>query len=386
MNDSKIMLTEELPAWLVLARAPGMHAGMLQSLLRLLHSPVAILTASSAALRAAGAPSGLFDWLHARTGGEDQEQLAKEQRWLATRGHHFVPWGSADYPALLEQLPDAPLGLFVRGDPQVLALPQLAMVGSRHPTATGRDTANLFAAHLARCGLTITSGLAAGIDTACHQGALEAGGRTIAVCGTGLDIDYPSANVALGTSIAAHGALISEFSLGTPPLSHNFPRRNRLISGLSLGTLVVEATLRSGSLITARLAGEQGRGVFAIPGSIHNPLSRGCHQLIRQGATLVETAQDILNELTPLLSEVAMADPAATAPSSSSSGREVDPGLDKDYKILLDALGFDPVGVDALVARTGFKAEEVASMLLILELEAHIESHPGGRYVRRALK
>ncbi|AMN45614.1 hypothetical protein ACG33_00540 [Steroidobacter denitrificans] len=377
---------DELHAWLVLARAPGLHAGILQPLLALLHSPTAILTSSPSALRAAGAPAALFDWLQARAGGGDQQRLAEDLRWLAAQEHHFVPWGSADYPALLEHLPDAPVGLFVRGDPEVLALPQLAMVGSRSPTPTGRDTAGHFAAHLARCGLTITSGLAVGIDAASHRGALDGGGRTIAVCGTGLDIDYPGPNTALAAAIAAQGALISEFPLGTPPVRHNFPRRNRLISGLSLGTLVVEAATRSGSLITARLAGEQGRAVFAIPGSIHNPLARGCHQLIRQGATLVETAQDILNELSPLPPETGMN--AATAGARTAGPTEADAGsvLDKDYKILLDALGFEPAGVDILVARTGLKAEEVASMLLILELEARIEPCPGGLYVRRAPK
>lgn len=381
-----VMLMDELSAWLVLARAPGLHAGALRPLLGLLHSPASILKASPAALRAAGAPSALFDWLQARAGGDDQDRLARDLRWLAVEGHHFIPWGTANYPALLEQLPDAPVGLFVRGDPEVLALPQLAMVGSRSPTPAGRDTASSFAAHLARCGLTITSGLAAGIDAACHRGALEAGGWTIAVCGTGLDIDYPDTNAALAASIAAKGALISEFPLGTPPVRHNFPRRNRLISGLSLGTLIVEAATRSGSLITARLAGEQGRAVFAIPGSIHNPLARGCHQLIRQGATLVETAQDILNELSPLLPETGGIAPAASARPAVPAEADAGPVLDKDYKILLDALGFEPASVDTLVARTGLKAEEVASMLLILELEARIEPCPGGLYVRRALK
>jgi DNA processing protein len=202
------------------------------------------------------------------------------------------------------------------------------------------------------------------------------------VCGTGLDIDYPSANGALAEAIAKRGALISEFPLGMPALQANFPRRNRIISGLSLGTLVVEAAVRSGSLITARLAAEQGREVFAIPGSIHNPLARGCHQLIRQGAKLVETADDIFAELrpdawTPALQTAVPAD--QTAPAAG-------PVLDKAYEILLDALGFEPAGVDTLVERTGFAADEVASMLLILELDGELESRPGGRYVRRVCK
>ncbi len=213
-----------------------------------------------------------------------------------------MTWDSAAYPALLASIPDPPLALFVEGDADVLALPQLAVVGSRNPTAHGRDTAVQFAAHLARSGLAITSGLALGIDAASHRGALQAGGRTVAVLGCGLDTIYPRENEPLAAAITAGGgALVADLPTGTAPLKQHFPRRNRIISGLSVGTLVVEAALRSGSLITARLAGEQGREVFAIPGSIHNPLARGCHRLIRQGAKLVEDADDIFVELGALL-------------------------------------------------------------------------------------
>jgi DNA processing protein len=302
-----------------------------------------------------------------------------DMRWLEADGHHFIEWGSPRYPALLAQLRDAPIGLYVRGNPHAVASPQLAIVGSRNPTPAGRETARDFAAHLARCGLSITSGLASGIDTASHEGALLSDGLTVAVCGTGLDVVYPRANAALAESIIVKGALVSEFAIGTPPIKHNFPRRNRLICGLALGTLVVEAAIRSGSLITARLAGEQGREVFAIPGSIHNPLARGCHQLIRQGAKLVETAQDILTELGPLAST--LQPPQALSKSADVSGNSPSP-LDKEYEILLDALGFAPAGMDLLVQRTGLKADVVASMLLILELDGHIESYPGGLYVR----
>jgi len=390
---------DELAAWLTLMRAPGLHAGLLRPVLERLGvagsnpHPGALLQARPAELRAVGTPPALIEWLqnHGTPGNDrgDDERLAQDLRWLEAAGHHFIPLGSAFYPALLEHLPDAPLGLFVRGDPATLSLPQLAMVGSRNPTPSGRDTASSFAAYLARCGLTITSGLAVGIDAASHRGALQGGGTTVAVCGTGLDIDYPRENAGLAASIAAQGAMISEFPLGTPPLRHHFSRRNRLISGLSLGTLVVEAATHSGSLVTARLAAEQGREVFAIPGSIHNPLARGCHRLIRQGAKLVETAQDILGELRPLLA--GLADTGLTdvktpsshaAPAAPGGGR----ALDKEYEILLDALGFEPASVDVLIARTGLKAEEVASMLLILELEARIESYPGGLYVQRVLK
>jgi len=367
---------DELSAWLTLVRAPGVHAGQLSALLQHFPRVESLVTASATSLRAAGANAALIDWLGEQRG----EHLAGDLRWLEHEQHHFVPWGSPLYPPLLAELADAPIGLFVRGDPSALSLPQLAIVGSRNPTAVGRENAREFASHLARCGLVITSGFALGIDAASHEGALEAGGKTIAVCGTGLDMEYPRANSALAERIAASGALVSEFPLGTAALKSNFPRRNRIISGLALGTLVVEAAVQSGSLITARLAGEQGREVFAIPGSIHNPMARGCHRLIRQGAKLVETADDIFAELSGILGALA---PIGAPPAKESETPVSGPRLDKDYEILLDALGFEPAGVDVLVARTGLKADEVASMLLILELENRIESCPGGLYVRR---
>jgi DNA processing protein len=357
---------DSLSSWLTLTRVPGLHAGRLRQLLDQFGSAEAIVAAAPARRDHAAA-------------------IDAELRWLEHDAHHFIPFGDANYPPLLAELSDAPIGLYVRGDPEVLSLPQLAVVGSRNPTAGGRDTATSFAAHLARCGLAITSGLAIGIDAAAHQGALAADGVTVAVCGTGLDIDYPSANSALAAAIATRGALVSEFPLGMPALQANFPRRNRIISGLSLGTLVVEAAVRSGSLITARLAAEQGREVFAIPGSIHTPLARGCHQLIRQGAKLVETADDIFAELRSLAGVLAPALQAA-APKPPGSSQAAAPVLDKAYEILLDALGFEPAGVDVLVERTGLAADEVASMLLILELDGRLESRPGGRYVRRVLK
>lgn len=364
---------DEFKAWLTLMRAPGIHAGVLRPLLEQ-HSSVSALVS-------------LFP-------APNAELLQADLRWLDHPSHHFLPIGSPGYPALLADLPDAPIGLFVRGNPDVLSLPQLAIVGSRNPTAAGDENAREFASHLAHSGLAITSGLAIGIDAAAHRGALDAGGVTIAVCGTGLDIDYPRANARLATEIASSGALVSEFPLGTPATKSNFPRRNRIISGLSLGTLVVEAAVQSGSLITARLAAEQGREVFAIPGSIHNPLARGCHRLIRQGAKLVETADDIFAELRSLaaaLNEDSFQPPAAPPGKSRGVAKTAEsttvfaPALDKDYEILLDALGFEPASVDVLIARTGLKADEVASMLLILELEARIDACPGGLYVRRCV-
>jgi DNA processing protein len=367
---------DEVSAWLTLARAPGIHAGDLPALLGHFPSVASIMEASEANLRASDARPALIDWLLNRVDGLIENDL----RWLERDGHHFVTWGSDAYPPLLAQVSDAPVALYVRGNPDVLSLPQLAIVGARNPSHAGRENAHEFAAHLARCGLAITSGLALGIDTASHEGALEGGGKTIAVCGTGLDIAYPRSNAPLADKIVTEGALVSEFPLGTPPLKGHFPQRNRIISGLSLGTVVVEAAVRSGSLITARLASEQGREVFAIPGSIHNPMARGCHRLIREGAKLVETADDIFAELSGIAAALGREIHNTVGRIKSDAPT---PQLDKGYEILLDALGFEPAGVDTLVARTGLKADEVASMLLILELENRIDSHPGGLYVRR---
>ncbi|HEU4653977.1 MAG TPA: DNA-processing protein DprA [Steroidobacteraceae bacterium] len=369
---------DELKAWLMLSRVPGLHGGTLQPLLQQFGSVAAFVKSSPATWRSSGLSTANIEAL-----AHSEKQIESDLRWLDAPDHHFIGFGSNTYPELLTRIADPPVGLFVRGNPDVLSLPQLAIVGARNPTPTGRENAHDFAAHLARCGLTITSGLALGIDAASHEGALHGAGTTIAVCGTGLDTDYPRANRELADAISRSGALISEFPLGTPPLKANFPRRNRLISGLSVGTLVVEAAVQSGSLITARMAAEQGREVFAIPGSIHNPLARGCHQLIRQGAKLVETADDIFAELRALAGTLRAATPAAISGRSSVDSRPV---LDKDYEILLDALGFEPASVDSLIERTGLKADEVASMLLILELEGRIEPYPGGLYVRRATK
>jgi DNA processing protein len=368
---------DELSAWLTLSRAPGLHAGILRPLLEHLPSAASLVAASPTVLRALSASDTLIEWLQV----PQHHDVSAEQRWLTQKHRHFIPWGDDRYPPLLANVPDAPIALYVRGDPALLALPQLAIVGSRNPTPAGRENAAAFAAHLSNCGLAITSGLAIGIDAASHRGALDAGGATIAVCGTGLDVNYPRSNAALAEEIAERGALVSEFHLGAPAVKSNFPRRNRVISGLSLGVLVVEAALKSGSLITARLASEQGREVFAIPGAIHNALARGCHQLIRQGAKLVETADDIFTEIRTLAGALTTAPRAGAAdPSRKKSGA----ALDKEYEILLDALGFEPASVDVLIARSGLRADAVASMLLILELDGRIESYPGGLYVQRA--
>ncbi|MEO8445612.1 MAG: DNA-processing protein DprA [Gammaproteobacteria bacterium] len=308
-----------------------------------------------------------------------------DEAWLARPDAHLLTPADRRYPALLREIPDPPAQLFVRGDPETLSLPQLAIVGSRNATPAGADTARDFAAHLAARGFCITSGLAEGIDAAAHRGALAAGGRTIAVCGTGPDIVYPRLHAALADEIVASGgAIVSEFAPGTPVYRGNFPRRNRLISGLAVGTLVVEAGVRSGALGTARHAMEQGREVFAIPGSIHNPVARGCHQLIRNGAKLVETASDIVEELAGLLASLrpAVGAGARDAAEAADEAAEIDP----QYARLLDDLGWDPVGVDTLVARSGLTIGELSSMLLLLEMQGSVRSLSGGRYQRAGKK
>jgi DNA processing protein len=311
----------------------------------------------------------------------DERRMDEALGWLDHGRRQLVHRAHPAWPALLKDVADAPLALFTEGDPTLLGYPLLAIVGSRHPTPAGIENAAAFAGHLAGRGIGICSGLASGIDAAAHQGALGAAGVTVAVLGCGPDQVYPAENRELFRSIAASGLLVSEYPPGTPPRRENFPRRNRLISGLSLGTLVVEAARRSGSLITARLAGEQGREVFAIPGSIHNPMARGCHRLIREGAVLVETADDILRELGPLAAAAAEG-PGDGPENAAETGPSVESGLDPEYAKLLEAFGFEAVTADILARRTGLTAAEVSSMLLILELQGHVGSAPGGRYTR----
>ena len=363
---------EDVLAWMVLSRTPRLDVPTLTRAFRHLNSSSAahLLRAANTALHAE-LPAAARSFLRGATANE------RERAWARHAHHHVVPFVDDRYPRQL-QGSGAPLALYVSGDPGLLNDPQLAIVGSRNPTAAGRETAREFAASLAACGLCITSGFAAGIDGAAHRGAIDAGGVTVAVLGSGVDVIYPPCNQRLGGEIERHGALVSEFPLGTAPRAGNFPRRNRIIAGLSLGTLVVEAALRSGSLITARLAGEHNRELFAVPGSIHNPLSRGCHELIRNGAKLTETAADILSELnfSGLCPGSASAGPGPSGPA------DLAPGMDKGHKILLDALGFDPVDLDALVVRTGLQPQTVSSMMLILEFEGHVQAAPGGRYSR----
>ncbi|MGH8310020.1 MAG: DNA-processing protein DprA [Steroidobacteraceae bacterium] len=337
-------------------------------------SPEALLAEGARALRGIELRPSTRDALTS----PDERAIDADLRWLEAAHATLVPFSSPQYPELLAQAGSAPAVLYVLGDPAALKEPQLAMVGSRNPTPAGRETARDFARHFARIGLAITSGLALGIDGASHEGALAGGGLTIAVCGHGLDIVYPHEHRELAARIREHGALVSEFPPGTQPLRPNFPQRNRIISWLSFGTLVVEAGIRSGSLNTARYALDQGREVFAIPGSIHNPVARGCHKLIREGAKLVEEAADVLSELKiPLLSQRPA--PPRDAPSATSAASLA---MDKDYEILLDAVGFEPVSIDAIVERTGLPSESIASMLLILELDGRVAPSSGGRYCR----
>jgi DNA processing protein len=316
-----------------------------------------------------------------------QREAELDLAWIEAERVTLVAASDDNYPPLLRRIAGPPLLLFVRGDADALWLPQLAIVGSRQASAGGLATARDFAATFVERGFAVCSGLAAGIDAAAHQGALDAGGLTIAVLGTGLDRIYPARHVDLARAIAGKGALVSEFPPRTPVRRENFPRRNRIISGLALGTLVVEASLGSGSLITARLAVEQGREVFAIPGSIHNPMAKGCHQLIRDGAKLVETAQEVIDELAPMVREWRDSLPplpaTAIAGKSAAQPRRI-ASDDVDYTALRKALGYDPVGLDALVERTGLTVPVLSSMLLRMELEGEVVANPGGTYSRCA--
>jgi DNA processing protein len=357
----------EFDAWFRLLQTPGLGRESARRLLASYGSPDEVLHASQSALQqVAGAQVA-----RALTSEPDEfpERLRAAHIWLeGGAGRGVLTVGDADYPLQLLQTADPPLLLYVQGDAKFLARRSLAIVGSRNASTQGADNARAMAAHLSRQGWAIVSGLALGIDAAAHEGGLEGPGSTIAVVGTGLDRVYPSRHRALAHRIAETGVLISEFAPGTPPLPENFPTRNRIIAGLSRGTLVVEAALKSGSLITARLAADNGREVFAVPGSIHSPLSRGCHALIRQGAKLVESAEDILEELQ---------EPAVpSAGAAAEADTEGDP--------LLEALGHDPVTLDALCARTGFSAQQLSARLLELELQDRVARLPGGLYQRRS--
>ena len=350
----------ELAAWIKLSLIPGLGGQSLRKLLSAFGLPQHVLAAGRAAL------AGIVSAEIAARIVSDLDSAAADAalEWAATEGHAVLTLADGDYPQSLLETPDPPALLYLRGRRELLARPGLAVVGSRNATPQGISNAEQFARAFSCAGLTIVSGLALGIDAAAHRGGLDGAGSTIAVLGTGADILYPQRNRTLGERIAHEGLIVSEFPLGTPPHGSNFPRRNRVISGLTRGCLVVEAALASGSLITARLAAEQGREVFAIPGSIHSPHSKGCHALIKQGAKLVESAQDLLQEL----GVDGLPAPLAAAAAADSG--------------LLTQLGYDPCDIDTLCARSGLTVDVVSAMLLQLELDGKVASLPGGLYQR----
>jgi len=365
----------ELEAWLILLRAPQLAASRVRELLER-HGAAA--GALEHARRGDGVDRAVTrTWLRK----PDRNALAGDFAWLAIDGHRLLTLDEADFPPLLRESSGGPAGLFVAGDASALLQPQVAIVGSRNASQGGLANAKSFARALAGAGLAITSGLAEGIDAAAHEAALEAGVATIAVLGTGPDVIYPARNRELAARIETAGALVSEFAPGTPGRPDNFPRRNRIIAGLTLGTLVVEAGLRSGSLITARSASDQGRDVFAIPGSIHHPLARGCHQLIRNGAMLVESAAEIVEALRPLAAGLGAA--LRERLELAQSPAQAAPVRDPVYSRLLAALGHEAVGIDALAERTGLGAPALSAMLLDLELDGEVAAERGGLYVRR---
>ena len=356
-------IQEGLAAWLRLTLIPGIGGETQRKLLAAFGLPEAIFAAGRSAVHAVIGNKAdlLFEF-------DPQEAVDRSIAWADVPGHAILTLADTSYPQSLLEIADPPNVLYVRGNSALLQKRGLAMVGSRNATPQGLQTAEIFARALASKGLSIISGLALGIDAAAHRGALAAGGDTVAVIGTGADRLYPARNRELALQIAEQGAIVSEFPLGTPVLAANFPRRNRIISGLSRGVLVVEAATESGSLITARLAGEQGREVFAIPGSIHSPVARGCHRLIKQGAKLVETANDVLEELGEITQ--------AAIPEQPSGESDENP--------LLAALGHDPCTLDELVARTHTGADQLLGELLTLELAGQLTGLPGNRYQRLA--
>jgi len=364
-------------------RAPRLGGQKLAGLVRSFGSIDRFVEASAAELRQAGLADATITALQ----NPDPVMLQQDLDWLQADGHELLPFDDERYPALLAEIPNAPAALFVAGKLDALWQPQLAVIGSRNPTAGGLANARDFAVTIARQGFTITSGMALGIDAAAHQAALDVGAMTVAVLGSGPDQLYPARNRRLGEQIHQHGALVSEFPPGTQARPEHFPSRNRIISGLSLGVLVVEAALNSGSLITARLAAEQGREVFALPGSIHNPMAKGCHRLIREGAKLVETDTEILQELAPLAGRLAASLQQQLQPVVNEklvkSSAEPNLADDPEYARLWDSLGYDPLPVDLLIASSGLTAKAVSAMLLMLELRGRVEAHPGGAFSRK---
>ena len=367
MNNAPACNEEELTAWLRLVQTPGVGIRTAHKLLSAFGMPENIFNASYPELLKV-VPQKLAETIHAPASDEIKALVEKTMAWQMQPGNYILTLADSRYPKKLLEISDPPLMLYVKGRLDLLSSDAVAIVGSRNASAQGCLDAEAFAEALGNAGLTAVSGLALGIDAAAHRGGLKTPKGTIAVIGTGADIVYPARNHSLAHEIAVDGCIISEFPLGTGPLPANFPRRNRIISGLADGILVVEAAAKSGSLITARLALEQGRDVFAIPGSIHSPLSKGCHELIRQGAKLVETAEHILSEL-------------KRSPAPANTAAKPAPQADTPHPIL-SQMGFDPVGIDALCQRCGMDAASLSAELLTLELQGEVESLPGGFYRR----
>ncbi|HET8553580.1 MAG TPA: DNA-processing protein DprA [Rhodanobacteraceae bacterium] len=369
---------DDLRAWLILMRAPGVGAATLRAWLKEAGGDIDGALALARAERRLSPATR--EWLRL----PDAERLDADMAWLDMPGHRLLRCTEADFPPQLDTIADPPAALFVAGRAEWLLRPQIAIVGARGASPAGLANARLFARALAGTGLVITSGLADGIDGVAHAVALETGGATVAVMGTGPDRIYPRRHQNLAATIERDGALVSEFVPGTGPKAGHFPRRNRIIAGLSLGTLVIEASVRSGSLITARLASEQGREVFALPGSIHNPLARGCHRLIRDGAQLVETVDDIIQALQPLALALGN-DLARRLEDDAEVNTDKPVDHDPERNRLLDALGHgEPVAVDVLSQRSGLSAQAVSSLLLLLELEGEVAGQAGGRWLRVA--
>ena len=368
-------------AWLTLVHVDKLGPATLKKLFTKFNSPSEILSASRSSLQSLGISKNVIDGLHE----PDMTAIQKDLQWLQHEDHHLITFQDPVYPELLRQITDPPYVLYALGNQSLLegllADPQLGIVGSRNASAQGKETAKNFATQLANKGLVITSGLASGIDGAAHKGALQASiGSTIAVAACGLDRVYPAEHRLLAEQISQHGLIISEFPIGTSPSPGHFPRRNRIISGLSLGILVVEASVKSGSLITARLANEQGREVFAIPGSIHNPLSKGCHALIRNGAKLVETVEDVLEELAHCIDVNTLK--VDEKISARHDGVDESRSLDPQHEKILSCMGTEPMSIDEIIEHSGLAVEVVSSILLILELNNQVIHHGNGIYVR----
>ena len=375
MNEGNIA------AWIALWRVSGVGCVQYKKLLDTFQTPENVLSATTAQLQKAS----ITETQIKRISEQTLASAEPDMQWLqASDQHHLITFKDSRYPQRLKEISASPPLLYVHGNANLLNDPQLAIVGSRNPTQGGQNNTYEFAKHLAATGLCITSGMALGVDGLAHKGALDVDGVTIAVIATGIDRVYPARHRDLAHRIVAKGAIVTELPVGVSPLSRNFPRRNRLISGMSLGTLVIEAALKSGSLISARYASEQGREVFAMPGSIHNPLARGCHQLIRQGAKLIETADHILEELAPQLEHLLL-NPVADnenefVGNTSTEGCSALP--DADQRLILETMGYDPISIDELVIQTGLTTEVLSSILLLLELNGFIAASGRGRYTR----